>query len=54
MLLEKNSQFEERFSEYVAPMVYGHIPITWADAFSVFKSFTNMPMYLAQVDLTGV
>jgi len=41
MLLEKNLQFEERFNKYVAPMVYGRIPISWTDAFTVFKSFTN-------------
>lgn len=40
-LLEEKSQFEKRFNKYVAPMVYGNEPITWTDAFTVFKSFTN-------------
>lgn len=41
VLLEENKQFEERFNQYIAPMVYGNSPITWADAFTVFKSFSN-------------
>jgi len=41
MLLEENSQFEERFNKYVVPMVYGSRPIKWVDAFTVFKSLVN-------------
>ncbi len=40
-ILEENKQFEERFNQYVVPMVYGKDPVGWADAFTVFKSFTN-------------
>jgi hypothetical protein len=39
--LEENKLYEERFNQYVIPMVYGDIIVTWQDAFSVFKSFTE-------------
>jgi hypothetical protein len=40
-LLEESSQFEDRFNQYVVPMVYGRVPITWVEAFGVFKNITN-------------
>jgi len=40
-ILEENKVFEDRFNEYVVPMVYGDIIVTWQDAFSVFKSLTK-------------
>lgn len=40
-VLEENKLYEERFNQYVIPMVYGDIIVTWQDAFSVFKSFTE-------------
>lgn len=40
-ILEENKIYEERFNQYVVPMVYGHIIVTWQDAFSVFKLFSE-------------
>ena len=40
-ILEENKLYAERFNQYVVPMVYGDIAITWQDAFSVFKLFTE-------------
>jgi isopentenyl phosphate kinase len=39
--LEENKLYEERFKQYVVPMVYGDIIVTWQNAFSVFKLFTE-------------
>ncbi|MCI2285487.1 nucleotidyl transferase AbiEii/AbiGii toxin family protein [Colwellia sp. MSW7] len=41
-VLEENKIYEERFQQYVVPMVYGDIIITWQNAFSVFKSFAKL------------
>jgi hypothetical protein len=40
-VLEENKLYEERFNQYVVPMVYGDIIVTWQNAFSVFKLFTE-------------
>jgi len=40
-ILEENKLYEARFNQYVVPMVYGDIVVTWQDAFSVFKLFTK-------------
>ena len=40
-VLEENKLYEERFNQYVVPMVYGDIIVTWQDAFSVFKLFAE-------------
>lgn len=40
-ILEENKLYEERFNQYVVPMVYGNITITWHNAFSVFKLFAE-------------
>tara|TARA_R110001583_G_scaffold7158_1_gene35600 strand:+ start:63194 stop:64153 length:960 start_codon:yes stop_codon:yes gene_type:complete len=40
-MLEENKIYEERFNQYVVPMVYGDIIVTWQDAFSVFKLFVK-------------
>lgn len=40
-ILEENKLYAKRFNQYVVPMVYGDIIITWQDAFSVFKLFTE-------------
>lgn len=40
-ILEKNKLYEERFNQYIIPMVYGDILVTWQDAFSVFKLFAE-------------
>jgi predicted nucleotidyltransferase component of viral defense system len=40
-ILEKNKMYEERFNQYVIPMVYGDIIITWQSAFSTFKLFAG-------------
>jgi len=36
-VLEENKLYEERFNQYVIPMVYGDIIVTWQNAFDVFK-----------------
>jgi len=36
-ILEENKLYEERFNQYVIPMVYGDIIVTWQNAFDVFK-----------------
>ena len=36
-ILEENKLYEERFNQYVIPMVYGDIIVTWQNAFSAFK-----------------
>ncbi len=36
-ILEENKLYEERFNQYVIPMVYGDIIVTWQNAFGVFK-----------------
>ena len=40
-VLEKNKIYEQRFNQYVVPMIYGDIVLTWQNAFSVFKSFAE-------------
>ena len=40
-ILEVNKVYEDRFNQYVVPMIYGDIIVTWQDAFSVFKLFTE-------------
>jgi predicted nucleotidyltransferase component of viral defense system len=40
-ILEENKLYEERFNQYVVPMVYGDIIVTWQDAFGVFKLFAE-------------
>lgn len=40
-ILEKNKLYEERFNQYVIPMVYGDIIVNWQDAFGIFKLFTQ-------------
>ncbi|WP_198556427.1 nucleotidyl transferase AbiEii/AbiGii toxin family protein [Glaciecola sp. 33A] len=40
-VLEENKLYKERFNQYVVPMVYGDIIVTWQNAFSVFKLFTE-------------
>jgi len=40
-MLEEKNIYEERFNQYVVPMVYGDIIVTWQDAFSVFKLFVK-------------
>lgn len=40
-ILEENKLYEERFNQYVIPMVYGDIIVTWQSAFSVFKLFAE-------------
>ncbi len=40
-VLEENKLYEERFNQYVVPMVYGDIIVTWQNAFSVFKLFAE-------------
>lgn len=40
-ILEENKLYEERFNQYVIPMVYGDIIVTWQNAFSVFKLLTK-------------
>jgi len=40
-MLEENKVYEERFNQYVVPMVYGDIIVTWQNAFSVFKLFVK-------------
>jgi len=42
LILEENKLFEERFNQYVVPMVYGNILITWSDAFAVFKRLIKL------------
>ena len=41
-VIENNNIFEERFNQYVLPMVYGDSFITWEQAFIVFKSFSEV------------
>jgi hypothetical protein len=36
-ILEENKIYENRFNQYVVPMIYGYIIVTWQDAFNVFK-----------------
>jgi len=40
-MLEEKKIYLERFNQYVVPMVYGDIVVTWQDAFSVFKLFVK-------------
>ena len=40
-MLEEKKIYVERFNQYVVPMVYGDIIVTWQDAFSVFKLFVK-------------
>jgi len=40
-ILEENKLYEDRFNQYVVPMVYGDIIVTWQNAFSVFKLFAE-------------
>ena len=40
-MLEEKKIYEERFHQYVVPMVYGDIIVTWQNAFSVFKLFVK-------------
>ena len=47
-ILEDNKLYEERFNQYVVPMVYGDIIITWQNAFSVFKLFAEQ--VLSEID----
>lgn len=41
LMLEENKVYEDRFNQYVVPMVYGDIVVTWQEAFSVFKLFAE-------------
>jgi hypothetical protein len=36
-ILEENKIYKNRFNQYVVPMIYGYIIVTWQDAFNVFK-----------------
>jgi hypothetical protein len=40
-MLEEKKVYEDRFNHYVVPMIYDNIIITWQDAFSVFKLFSE-------------
>ena len=50
-ILEETKIYEERFNQYVVPMVYGDIIVTWDIAFGVFKLFCEQVLSL-QVRLT--
>jgi hypothetical protein len=39
LTLEENKIYQQRFNQYVVPMVYGGTAITWQQAFSVFRLF---------------
>lgn len=40
-LLQTNTLYEERFNQYVVPMVYGNNSLNWQQAFDVFKLYCN-------------
>ena len=40
-MLAENKIYEDRFNQYVVPMIYGNIIVTWQEAFSVFKLFST-------------
>lgn len=40
-ILAENKVYEARFNQYVVPMVYGDVLISWQNAFSVFKLFAE-------------
>jgi isopentenyl phosphate kinase len=40
-ILEENKIYENRFNQYVVPMIYGDIIVTWQDAFNVFELFSE-------------
>ena len=45
-ILEENKIYEERFNQYVKPMVYGDSVVTWQDAFCIFKLFAKQVLSL--------
>jgi len=44
-ILEENELYEERFNQYVIPMVYGDIIVTWQNAFSTFKVLAKQVLH---------
>lgn len=45
-ILEEKPLYEARFNQYVVPMVYGDIIVTWGVAFGVFKLFCEKVLSL--------
>jgi hypothetical protein len=45
-ILEENKVYEERFNQYVVPMIYGGNIVTWQDAFCIFKLFAEQVLSL--------